>query len=619
MHIRSLSVIALATLSSVTCGGSSSEPAAPPVVDKTPSTLVAVSSTSVSGVAGVALAAPVSVRVTQRSGSPATGVVVGFSVVTGGGALNPVNATTNDQGLATTTWTLGPLAGTQSISASVSDLAPVTFTAVAAAGAPTVLSKTAGDGQSVAAGASVATVPRVRVFDATGNGIAGVSVTFSVTAGGGSVSGGVVTSGADGSAAPTAWTLGTKVGANTLTATVTGGVTATFTATAVAGSPQSLTFGVQGPSELKVGDRLALATHAFDAYGNENTTAAITYTVTPPGAVGVDSAGTLSALAAGSFTVVAKSGGASTSYSAIVIGHPAGTTIAAHFNTGAVPSSVVLTDDSFWAVATDGSSGMLTHYAFDGSPLNTPVKVESAALAYLVLAPASAGNTIVVVNTGALVSQYWFVDIAKNAIVETVSTFRYAQFGGITSDGRRAYVVLDGGELAVIDVATHQFLPSIPLGAGIENFSIAHGDSLAYAYTSLGTMFEIDLKRSAVKRQFNMPRYTDVFLSRDGTRFYVIDNPFLSVRVLQTSDLHQVRTLISTGSHVAASPDEGIVYVTAASSAGRGVQLFVGDLANGWVRGPSILAADVPQRLLFDPSGSTLFIVNADGSIDVVR
>ena len=618
MRILLLTAVTTAALSAAACGGSS-EPATPPFADQKPVTLAPASPTSLNGVAGAALSAPVSVRVTLRSGGPAPGVVVAFRVTSSGGAVNPPIATTNDQGLATTTWTLGPATGTQTISATAGDLAPLTFTAFAAAGPPSVLAKSAGDVQAAPAGSAVATTPTVHVLDAAGNGIEGVTVTFTVTSGGGSVSAGVATSRSDGSASPGVWTLGTKLGANTLTATTSGGVTATFTATAVPGPTQTLTFISPAPAELRIGDRVPLAARAFDVYGNENTTTPITYSVSAPAVASVDAAGNLAALAAGPVTVVARSGAASVVYSAIVIGHPAGATVVTSFGTGATPSAITTTDAGIWAITTNGIEGSLSRYGFDGTLLNTPVPVASAALSYLVLAPATTGNTVVVVNIGALSSEYWFVDIAKNAIVDSIITQRYGQFGGMTSDGSRAYMVLDAGELAVIDVAAHKFLPSIGLGAGVENFRIAHGDSLAYAYTSFGTMFEIDLKRSVVKRQFSMPRYTDVDISRDGTLFYALDDPALYVRILQAADLRELRRFSTTGSHIAAAPDGRSLYVTSSGGSGQFVQSFTGDAATGFVLGPQIMPSESPRRLVFDASGGTLFVVNSNGVIDVVR
>jgi surface protein len=94
-----------------------------------------------------------------------------------------------------------------------------------------------GDGQSATAGSAVGTAPSVRVTDANGDPVAGVSVTFAVASGGGTVDPTTaVITGADGVAAVTSWTLGATAGSNTLTATATGltGSPLTFTATGTA-------------------------------------------------------------------------------------------------------------------------------------------------------------------------------------------------------------------------------------------------------------------------------------------------------------------------------------------------------------------------------------------------
>ncbi len=108
------------------------------------------------------------------------------------------------------------------------------------------MAKLAGDGQSVAAGTAVATRPSVKITDQNGAAASGVSVTFSVVSGGGSITGASATTGSDGVATVGSWTLGATAGANTLTATtsrVTGGsVTVTFTAmTKQAGDAETAT------------------------------------------------------------------------------------------------------------------------------------------------------------------------------------------------------------------------------------------------------------------------------------------------------------------------------------------------------------------------------------------
>ena len=110
----------------------------------------------------------------------------------------------------------------------------------------TTIAINAGDGQSAAASTGVAIPPSVTVTSAKGNPVSGVSVTFAVATGGGSISGGAQTTNASGIATVGIWKLGATVGTkNTLTATSPGliGSPLTFTATGVASVFASLTAG----------------------------------------------------------------------------------------------------------------------------------------------------------------------------------------------------------------------------------------------------------------------------------------------------------------------------------------------------------------------------------------
>jgi len=90
-----------------------------------------------------------------------------------------------------------------------------------------------GNNQEAAPSAVVTTPPSVVVKDEGGSPVAGVSVTFDVTAGGGSVTGASATTNSQGVARVGSWTLGATAGANKLTATVSGlAPKVSFTATA---------------------------------------------------------------------------------------------------------------------------------------------------------------------------------------------------------------------------------------------------------------------------------------------------------------------------------------------------------------------------------------------------
>lgn len=210
-----------------------------------PATIAGVSSGTVVGTVGELIPDPLEVRVTDNGGSPVGGVVVTFTVAEGAGTVTPAVDTTDNNGNASTRWRLGSGAGTQRVTASVPGVSTAaTFTATATAGLPAIVAVNGGDNQTAAAGATVATAPSVIVRDRFNNPVNGVTVFFSVVAGGGEVSAAGATTNSQGIATAGSWRLGPSAGANRLSALVlASGVTAnpvTFTATATAGAAASV-------------------------------------------------------------------------------------------------------------------------------------------------------------------------------------------------------------------------------------------------------------------------------------------------------------------------------------------------------------------------------------------
>lgn len=198
--------------------------------------------------AGTPVPAAPAVRVTDGSGNPVPGVRVTFTVSAGGGTVAGATPLTNVQGIATLgQWTLGTGIGVNSLGATVDGLAggPVLFTATAVVGPAAQLTLVEGDGQSATIGTAVSTAPAVKVADAFGNPVTGLAITFAVSAGGGSVTGGTGVSDAGGVARVGSWRLGFIPGVNALTATRTGVPPVTFNANAVDLSITSIAAGGQ--------------------------------------------------------------------------------------------------------------------------------------------------------------------------------------------------------------------------------------------------------------------------------------------------------------------------------------------------------------------------------------
>ncbi|MGE3524646.1 MAG: Ig-like domain-containing protein, partial [Gemmatimonadales bacterium] len=209
--------------------------------------------------AGLALPQSLVVKVVDGAGNGIAGIAVGFAPDSGGTA-SPTPVTTDAGGLARSSWTLGPKAGPQTLTASAAGFF-VKFHATATSDVPTRLQLSAGNNQTDTVGTAVATAPAVRVLDANSNPVAGVGVTFTVTGGGGTVTGPsgsgvstVVATGANGIATLTSWVLGTTAGGNTMAASASGvsgplqGSPVNFSATGVAGAEARLGILTQPPS-----------------------------------------------------------------------------------------------------------------------------------------------------------------------------------------------------------------------------------------------------------------------------------------------------------------------------------------------------------------------------------
>lgn len=209
------------------------------VVAGPPAKIVAIAGNHQSVATGATVPVRPMVRVTDAGDNPSAGVPVTFSVTSGGGSVVTGSTTTDVEGVAAVgSWTVGPAAGPNSLTATSTAIpgVSVVFEAAAGAGAAARIEAIAGSNQTATAGGLVATAPAVKVTDASGNFIAGVFVTFAPAAGSGSVSGGSTVTNAAGIATVGSWRLGPTPGAQSLLASASGLTVGpvTFAATAVA-------------------------------------------------------------------------------------------------------------------------------------------------------------------------------------------------------------------------------------------------------------------------------------------------------------------------------------------------------------------------------------------------
>ena len=184
---------------------------------------------------GTRMRDPLTVRVLDTDSDPVQGVQVTFTVVSGGtGTATPLTQSdTSDTDGSATAYFTPTGAGTIMIDASAAGLTPTRFTLTATL-PPSKIVKISGDNQAGGPGKKLAEPFVVEIQDANSDPISGITVTFDVTSGGGSVSPESATTDADGRA-QSVLKLGTDRGRNSADATVEG-VAAFATFKAVAGA-----------------------------------------------------------------------------------------------------------------------------------------------------------------------------------------------------------------------------------------------------------------------------------------------------------------------------------------------------------------------------------------------
>ena len=217
------------------------------------------------------LPAPIVVAVSDADGNPVSGAAVTWVVTAGGGSVDPTTSTTDAAGHASTSWTLGPTVGTNTVQAVVSGVGSATFTATAAAGAPAHIAIISGNNQSGQVGIQLGADLVVSVEDGDGNAVAGATVTVAPATSTTSASG----------QASTEWTLGPATGGQKVQASAGAAGHVDFQATATAGAPSTLAIATQPSSTATVGVPLATqpVIQLRDATGNDVQRSGVSVTV----------------------------------------------------------------------------------------------------------------------------------------------------------------------------------------------------------------------------------------------------------------------------------------------------------------------------------------------------
>lgn len=173
-----------------------------------------------------------------------------------------------------------------------------------------------GNNQSALAATAVAIAPSVMILDQDGDPFAGATVTFAVTAGGGSITGAVVASNTQGIATVGSWILGPAAGTNMLEAASPGltGSPVAFTATGTGASPTgSIAVSAGNDQSAAVGTPVLIVPSVIvrDASSNPLSGTTVTFSVTSGNGTITDAVATSNAqgiAAVGSWTLGSTAG-----------------------------------------------------------------------------------------------------------------------------------------------------------------------------------------------------------------------------------------------------------------------------------------------------------------------
>ena len=449
---------------------------------------------------GSPLPNPIAAKVTDANGRGVPGQLVEFRIAAGGGHVLLTSAVTGRDGIATTTWVLGTVAGSlQQVAAHFSDpttgtaSAEILFRATAVAGPAARVIAYSGSGQTGMEHQALAQQLTAMTTDTYGNAVGNVPVTFTVATGGGSVAPTTVTSSAAGLAATT-FTLGSFGIAQTVRATALG-ASVTFSATATR-PPEGTSVPLSGrPYALAVSAQDVVYISRLDAasvvrYNGSSTTAADT----------VDVGSTPTELAF----------------------NPSGTKA---YVTNQYSNNVGIID-----VATGVQTGVIP---VSGNPFQVLVSPDGSRL-------------YVTTNENKLLA----IDLGTNAIVGQLATGATANGLAQNADGSKLYVsTRAGGSVIEVNTATLAAARTFTPGGTTQAVLVAPDGAELYVVNEDGKLFTYSLATGGLTSTVDLGNGAafGMALSRDGTKLYVTVMGLGAVQVIDRATHAVVRSYYVAG------------------------------------------------------------------------
>ncbi len=215
---------------------------------------------------------PLVVVLKDGAGNPVPAAAVSWVIGLGGGSVTPSTSSTDAAGQAAAAWTLGSTPGVNNntVSAVVSGIGVVEFSATATAGAPARLSIQTQPSASAVSGAVLGQQPVIQLLDAGGNAAtqSGVAVQVAIATGGGSLGGATskLTDG-NGRAAFTDLSITGSPGARTLRFSAANFAAVTSGTINLTAAPTITTITADTPDPSRAGDLVTVSFTVTSASG----------------------------------------------------------------------------------------------------------------------------------------------------------------------------------------------------------------------------------------------------------------------------------------------------------------------------------------------------------------
>jgi YVTN family beta-propeller protein len=615
MRRNSLAVwtFAIITVLAIGCGDSTG-----PERPGTPTNLEVSAGDGQTGIVTSVLAGPLAAKVTDAKGRGVPGVEVGFQAMPGSGTVAPTSARTNAAGVALTAWTLPTVVVTGAtvravlVNPSTGVLVDsVSFRATVVGGSPVTMYATSSPYQG-ATGSTVGPLS-VTLYDRYGNPSPGARVTWTVTAGGGTVSAPTTLSDTSG-VASVSLTLGTAPGPNVVRAFV-GTMAATFSIEAkVAGRAESISVSPY-PSIASVSDVLPLQVVVKDGLAQPVVGGTVSWTVLDGG--GLLSSATSTTDGAGVATIQytmgsetvpnvieAKIGSLTATF------RIEGRTITRHLAYfGSNAYGIDRTSSGRFVVSLINGEAVVT---FQQSSPETKQTITTGGTPVIV-AVDDAGALAYVSNMSGWMD---IISLTTNSIVKRVPV-PSAHSLALSPAGDRVYVASSAGSVYAISTTTRQIVNSVAVPNGPWGFAFKTNptDSLMYVTSrDGGSVTEVDMKTMAVLRTFNIGgRPHGLTISPDGRTLYAADIAEGKVKAIDvTSGTVTAFVALEGAFGIAISPDGTTLYVTAGG--GKVAVLTAASLAIT----KTLDTNGSPRQVVIAPDGATAFSANEGGWVDII-